>query len=1588
MPRYDFSGFNKSDLVRFQDALQANDFSGFSRDELIAFSNAIDPPPPPPEVGLLEDTAARLGIGYNQLEIAINNLAKEVGLIGEDTAARWISENYRDIQDYAKRTDQEVSEAITKLGESKSFGEVWQQIKDDPLGFSRSALAVSAESLPISLPMLAAGAAGLMAGPAAPVVSAALAGGVSGAVEYALSLNEAVSDAGLDPSKPEDLQKFFDNDKLMADARERAAMRGLGVSAFDALSFGIANRILGPTSRAVRAIGKRMPTTARVAGTTLGLTGELAAQAAAGGAGEAAAQYLSGEEITAGPIALEAAGELVPGLAEIGVKRAIGVPLDPAARAREEEDAFRKQGRETQRQRAYAAQSLSRQGIVDFDEGEVSPVPGQPPEGVAGALEPPVPPRDTVGERAAALAKQQGPAPLPDAVHRQPGTRSLLDIAYETTTPFTPKNFDAFEPGEQEALSKSRLRRGAGDVRAPVELPEVREVLGEDAAQRFIQEQKPLTQGTGAVIPTPEGPEIVRGYQDVNEMEFDLAASMLEQEGRVTPQTVKTAIEKARGKPATDEDVKNVLVSMVLRGVLADRTGRIQSAHDEGRDPTTEIPNLGRHLRLSNVIGVERRRTTLPEGTQRDFAIQPVTTETRGKEGQWTYEIDGDASGNFFANRSDAQKAAKEAAGRRRGADGAAAKPRIFKGREDVAIVERARDNNGNVVGQRVREVHTPRTPEQAGKLREIGSSEAAKAQPDLQSAKRLVGAALPLPDSTSAEAVRTKRKASEAYRERMAPVVEALRKTLDSIGLKDVGLRVRNVIMSGDTTSSVEGYAQVEDGRVVITLASDIYDPNLSAKELTEQLAKVMNHEVIHALVNLGVISENEYKTLARYARNKKSRYGISFRRWAEGTYKGRPVEEIEEESIAEAFREFSDDPSRVTGRPAAIFRKVVKFFRALGNWMRGNGFRAAEDVFGSIKSGEVGARRRVGNIAGARRLSKRVSGTDGLGFYSRTAQSIQDYQDKFSASQLRSFLKKRNLPPDELKWTGLDEFLAKDRKLTKQEVMDFLEANNVEIEEVTYLDPDSRKKIFRGSLVNDEIDSIPVLVGRFGEGAIDAWTMDAVVKTRSQSEPGERLEAIVVKYINMEGSADIGGPTPTPRRELFMRGLRNGASKKLTSSPPEVVDGIVNAIKDYEAGKISNLGDLEEAVEEYSGTDYFIADILFDFARTWENNLPQAGMTVYKVKGDGFYTKDQPEVIDDFDAAGDLAHTVINDTLGSLFPEQVAAQERASREFASGSGRARFQDYTVTGGENYREVLLTVSGTTFKKGSFYEQAHFAPGNIAVFFRLKDRIDADGKRMLFIEEIQSDWGQRGRDEGFRGEKLDEGKLKKLEDAFANVYVEKKQELYTQYAETGEVGNTEVGNTAIMSLDEIPEGALFRSSDLPASFQAPKSEARFYAMLAKMQDRGFFTNEQDTPFDEYQRARHGKGELFAEVMVVPPISSRTGKPTLVANVKFGKTEQEVVDARVNKIAGRDPEVGDAYLNFTKYRDRTFVVPKGPFVEDTNKWLTLALKRIVKLAVDGEYSGIGWTPASVQVERYWSEYMIEAQRKLPGMRKFY
>ena len=102
-------------------------------------------------------------------------------------------------------------------------------------------------------------------------------------------------------------------------------------------------------------------------------------------------------------------------------------------------------------------------------------------------------------------------------------------------------------------------------------------------------------------------------------------------------------------------------------------------------------------------------------------------------------------------------------------------------------------------------------------------------------------------------------------------------------------------------------------------------------------------------------------------------------------------------------------------------------------------------------------------------------------------------------------------------------------------------------------------------------------------------------------------------------------------------------------------------------------------------------------------------------------------------------------------LFNSIEEAKEYVGYENSElGEGNTKYSNYVLDGGDNYREVPVVISGPLAKKIQFdFYNTHFPDANVLYHLRTNDRQDNEGNNVLFVEEVQSDWAQRGREAGF-----------------------------------------------------------------------------------------------------------------------------------------------------------------------------------------------------------------------------------------------
>lgn len=263
---------------------------------------------------------------------------------------------------------------------------------------------------------------------------------------------------------------------------------------------------------------------------------------------------------------------------------------------------------------------------------------------------------------------------------------------------------------------------------------------------------------------------------------------------------------------------------------------------------------------------------------------------------------------------------------------------------------------------------------------------------------------------------------------------------------------------------------------------------------------------------------------------------------------------------------------------------------------------------------------------------FSRRAPDVTPLGFYSELARKVEAGPGRADAANWKSFIRsQKGVKPDEIAWTGIEEFLdLQQGKVTKDAVLDYLSENGVRVEET--------------------------MLGDSGRAKFDTMTREQL---------GQEYERIV-GYNPIDEDPDIS------RQDLHE--LLIGALQEQAESP-----GLTKFDRYRVPGRAENYRELLLTLP------------------------PPPKKTVFTLYEGGNYFG------------------------------QYASREEA--EAAKVSER--------------RPLATAIEIAAPEDRSVFRTSHWDQPNVLAHIRMDERTDADGKRVLFINELQSDWGQRGRKEGF-----------------------------------------------------------------------------------------------------------------------------------------------------------------------------------------------------------------------------------------------
>lgn len=277
-----------------------------------------------------------------------------------------------------------------------------------------------------------------------------------------------------------------------------------------------------------------------------------------------------------------------------------------------------------------------------------------------------------------------------------------------------------------------------------------------------------------------------------------------------------------------------------------------------------------------------------------------------------------------------------------------------------------------------------------------------------------------------------------------------------------------------------------------------------------------------------------------------------------------------------------------------------------------------------------------------------------------------------------------------------------------------------------------------FRDHLDNKGLrDEIMAIAGKHGYTPSEASKDDGVkkqVKKTSYAPTFYSQMGKVIDDIKMEkiGSASV-------LNYLKGKGIKNEEIK--WSGIEAFLEGKKSVTKqelqEFVAGSMLQI--VEEPIGE-SGTDK--KELWDNFRRQMDSVLPWLSH----------------EEIDDmcFDDNGDFSSEKFKDELQAYVDDESISEmqyEEAveyAEEMEEGlkSGGTRWGQYKLDGGSNYRELVFKMPNSSYSNQMMRVHWGDDAGGILVHARVQD-FDVDGKTMLFIEEIQSDWHNEGHSKGY-----------------------------------------------------------------------------------------------------------------------------------------------------------------------------------------------------------------------------------------------
>ena len=327
---------------------------------------------------------------------------------------------------------------------------------------------------------------------------------------------------------------------------------------------------------------------------------------------------------------------------------------------------------------------------------------------------------------------------------------------------------------------------------------------------------------------------------------------------------------------------------------------------------------------------------------------------------------------------------------------------------------------------------------------------------------------------------------------------------------------------------------------------------------------------------------------------------------------------------------------------------------------------------------------------------------------FYSQMAKVVDGVkQEKLGAASVVSMLRGKGVKAEEIKWSGIETWLEGKKSVTKAELQAFIAGSMLQIEEEV-LDnkdrpytEDQQKRLDEYETKRDEV----------AKRLADEWK-----KLTGEEFPirntGSGLESAVTQAI-----------------------LEANSNQKKATFEGRLLEKLKKDLKEV----IENNDDF--GFDSWMDAKRSIHRHRRDFIKHYEMSTNDKAVIVKYCNALNAYNE-LPNMISDTDT--DRLRAIARET--DPWNRKIREVKHEHNE-EEAKYMTNWKQYSLDGGRNYREMLFRIPGSTYSNAAMF--AHWKERNgVLAHARIQDMDTFIGK-MLFIEEIQSDWHNAGHKDGY-----------------------------------------------------------------------------------------------------------------------------------------------------------------------------------------------------------------------------------------------